>query len=233
MARQVKTKGIIISRVDFGEADRILTWLTLDNGKIKTIAKAVRKSTSKLAGGVELFSVSEICYVLGKGDINTLTSSRLIKHFGNIVKDLERTQMAYELIRILNKATEDNTEPAYFDLLELALQALDDFAISPGITKLWFDMRLLRLAGHMPNLETDASGKKLSVDRKYYFEIEHMRFRTSPERQGDFGADHIKFLRLGFSSASPNVIQRVSAAPQLTVPVQPLVGAMLASFVRL
>jgi DNA repair protein RecO (recombination protein O) len=57
--KTIVTKGIVLTRTDYGEADRILHFLTPDQGKIAGIAKGVRKSKSKLAGGIELFSVSK------------------------------------------------------------------------------------------------------------------------------------------------------------------------------
>jgi DNA repair protein RecO (recombination protein O) len=50
--RQFRTQAIILNRTDYGEADRIISFLTPDHGKVKAIAKAVRKSKSKLAGGI-------------------------------------------------------------------------------------------------------------------------------------------------------------------------------------
>jgi DNA repair protein RecO (recombination protein O) len=79
--QQLQTRGIILSRTDFGEADRILTVLTPQQGKLRLMAKGVRKIKSKLAGGIELFSVSDITYIRGKGELGTLISwiaSRLI-----------------------------------------------------------------------------------------------------------------------------------------------------------
>lgn len=231
--KQVRTKGIVLARTNFGEADRILTFLTPDHGKVKAIAKAVRKQKSKLAGGIELFSISDISYVIGRGEISTLTSTRLIKYFGNIVKDLDRTQLGYELIRLTNKVTEDQPEPEYFMILQRAFEALDDDQIDPGLITLWFNMQLLKLAGHTPNLKTDVSGKKLSEDKKYYFELERMRFRTSPDRPGEFEATHIKFLRLGFSAERPHLLQRVEDAEGLAAPINPLVQTMLAAHIRI
>ena len=124
--RRYVTQGIVLSRTDYGEADRILTFLTAERGKIKALAKGVRKSKSKLAGGIELFSVSDLTLILGRGEINTLISSRLARHYGNIVKDLERTKAAYEMMRAVNRATEDGPERTYFELLDKALAALDD-----------------------------------------------------------------------------------------------------------
>jgi len=212
---QVRTHAIILSRTDYGEADRILTLLTPDHGKVRAIAKAVRKSTSKLAGGIELFSVSDICFVAGRGELKTITSTRLIKHFGNIVKDINRTHTAYDLIKQLDKATEDNTEPGYFHALEQALAALDDININYELTRLWFEMQLLKLAGHAPNLTSDSEGVKLDASKTYDFDFSEMAFVQPHQRQGSFGCDHIKFLRLGFSAASPGLLQRVKDTDNL------------------
>lgn len=112
------TQGIILSRTNFGEADRILTFLTPDHGKVKAIAKGARKSKSKLAGGIELFSVSDLTLIVGRGEINTLISSRLVDHYGNLAKEINRANVASSLIRSLNKVTEDNAEAAYYELLK-------------------------------------------------------------------------------------------------------------------
>src|SRR3989338_6386968 len=111
--KRFTTKGIILSRTDYGEADRILSFLTDDHGKVKAIDKSVRKTQSKLAGGIELFSVSGLPLIDGRGEVNPLISSRLVRHYGNIVKDIERTKAAYEVLRMIGRATQDQPEPAY------------------------------------------------------------------------------------------------------------------------
>lgn len=104
---QIVTTAIVLGRTDYGEADRILTLLTPDQGKLRLLAKGVRRVKSKLAGGIELFSVSTITFVRGRGDIGALVSTRLNKHYGHIVQDLDRTMLGYELLKQLNKTTED------------------------------------------------------------------------------------------------------------------------------
>src|SRR3954468_11171776 len=118
--QKFKTQGIILNRTEYGEADRILTFLTANHGKVKAIAKGVRKLKSKLAGGIELFSISDLSFIVGSGEINTLASSRLVTHYGGIVKNLDRTNLGYEFIKIIDRATEDKPEPGYFDLLNQA-----------------------------------------------------------------------------------------------------------------
>ncbi len=228
--RQFTTKGIVLTRTDYGEADRILTFLTDDHGKVRAIAKSVRKSTSKLAGSIEIFSVSEITLLQGRGELKTLISARLNKHFSNIVKDIERTNTAYEFMRLLSRATEDAAEPAYFTLLELGLEGLDDPNINPQLSSLWFNMQLLKLAGHTPNLRTDGDGSKLQAGKTYSIDLERMLFELS--QKGNFSANHIKFLRVGFASRRPKVLQRVQEADVLAATCQPLIQTMLKYHVR-
>jgi DNA repair protein RecO (recombination protein O) len=204
---QIVSPAIILTRTDFGEADRILTLLTPDHGKLRLMAKGVRRIKSKLAGGIELFSVSTITYVRGRGEIGTLVSTRLIKHYGTIVTDLDRTMLGYELIKQLNKITEDEAESDYFDLLKQAFEALDDAKIPLQLVRLWFSAQLLRLGGHTPNLKTDTSGTALAADRRYRFDLEAMSF-THDER-GSFTAAHIKFLRLVFAGHPAKVLAQV------------------------
>ncbi len=223
--KQFVTQGIVPTRTDYGEADRILTIITPDEGKLKAIAKGVRRSQSKLAGGIELFSVSNITLIAGRKDINTLISTRLVKHYGNIVKDIHRTNAAYEAMRLINKATEDQPEPAYFELLKNALEALNNFEIPLDLTVLWFNMQLLKLAGHTPNLRTDLEGKKLLETKKYNFDLERMGFFTAD--RGRFNAKQIKFLRLGFGNNLPKALNRINDLPALIKSTELLCRTML------
>ncbi|HVW23627.1 MAG TPA: DNA repair protein RecO [Candidatus Saccharimonadales bacterium] len=218
------TQGIVLSRTDYGEADRIITLLTPDHGKLRLMAKGVRKVKSKLAGGIELFSVSQITFLAGRGDMGTLMSTRLIKHYGKIVQDLSRVQLGYDLIRDLNRATEDQPGAEYFDLLEQCFTALDDSTVDLDLIRLWFSAQLLRLSGHTPNLVTDAAGSKLAADQKYTFDFDAMCFADTPP--GQFAADHIKLLRLLFSETPPSALNQIAGLGPLLKNVSPLVQTM-------
>lgn len=230
--KQYTTKGIVLARTDYAEADRILTFLTPSHGKVKAIAKGVRKSKSKLAGGIELFCVSDLTVIKGRSDIGTLISTRLFKNYSNIVKDLDRTNTGYEFIRMINKSTEDGSEEAYFNLLRSAFMALDDKQLDHKITSLWFSMQLLKLAGHAPNLHTDSHGSKLKPSGTYDFHMDRMQFTPDLSEQGAFNANHIKFLRLGFAAAKPQALDRIQGVQTMVGTTAPLVHTMLKSFVR-
>lgn len=222
--RQLVTQAIIVSRTDYGEADRILTVLTPDHGKLRVLAKGVRRVKSKLAGGIELFSVSEITYIQGRGDIGTLVSARLQVHYSQIVKDLERTMAGYDIIRQLNRITEDEVEEGYFNLLQAVFMALNEQAVALGIVWFWFEAQLLKEEGQMPNLQSDSNGHRLEAGQRYTFRIDHSTF--APDDHGHYSAPEIKFLRLAFSCGEARVLQQVEGVGGLLAATAPLVHAL-------
>jgi DNA repair protein RecO (recombination protein O) len=229
--KQLITHGIVLSRTDYGEADRIITLLTPGYGKLRLMARGVRRAKSKLAGGIELFSVSDITFIRGRGEIGTLVSARLIKYYGRIVKDIDHVQLGYELIKLLNRATEDHPEPEYFELLEQGFRALDDADINLDLIRLWFESSLLRQAGHSPNLRTDTAEHKLSSEQGYNFDFDAMAF--APHDSGHFRAGHIKSLRLLFSRHEPQALGKVQGLNELLPDLTPLVRTMLSTHIRI
>lgn len=228
---QLTTRGIILSRTNYGEADRILTVLTPDHGKLRLMARGVRKVKSKLAGGIELFSISDLVFIRGKNELGTLISSRLYKHYGHIVESLDRTMLGYELIKQLNRVTEDEPEAEYFELLRQTFEALDIPNIALELIQLWFTAQLLKLAGHSPNLQTDDQGNKLEPEQTYNFNFEAVAF--TPADRGRFKANHIKLLRLLFGSNVPKGLAQVQGSEALVKAVAPLIQTMLKTHVRI
>jgi DNA repair protein RecO len=219
------TQGIILGRTDFGEADRIITLLTPDHGKLRLMARGVRKVKSKLAGGIELFSVSDITFIAGRGEIGTLISARLSKHYGDIPKHMDRLQLGYEHIKLLNRVTEDHTEAEYFELLQQGFEALNDPDIDLSLINVWFLAQILRIGGHSPNLQTDTSGDKLSGEEAYSFNYEAMTF--SATKLGKFNTPEIKVLRLLFADHAPAKLQLVQGITSITPALIPLLKSML------
>lgn len=207
MKPHIVTKGIVLARTDYQEADRILTVLTPDHGKLRLIAKGVRKPKSKLAGGIELFSVNDITVLPSQRDLKTLISSRLQRNFDHIVKDITRTMLGYELLKRLNRVTEDEPGPEYYQLLVEALAGLDDSQVAPEVLELWFNVQLMKIGGQALNLSTDTEEVVLSADQTYVFDFESMAFRQ--QHNGPYGANHIKLLRLA-SASKPTVVAKVN-----------------------
>jgi DNA repair protein RecO len=226
---QLHTTAIVLNRTAYGEADRIVSMLTPDHGKLRLIAKGVRRPKSKLAGGIELFSVSDISYIKGRGEIGTLVSTRLQRHYGMIVTDIDRVQLGYDLIKALNRVTEDQPEAAYFNLLIQTFEALDRPNIDLNLIRSWFQAQILNLSGHMPNLQTDLTGQQLSSKQAYNFDYDNMSFAR--HETGDFQADHIKSLRLLFNN-NVLAVSQVDGLLDLLPDVSPYISNMFQTYLR-
>ena len=112
--KPIRTKAIVLRRTNYAEADRILQLLTPEYGRLSVIAKGVRREKSKLAGGIELFAVCDVSIIPGKGDMGTLTGSRLDTFFAHIMEQYERLQFGYEAIKHVSQASDTIADPAYF-----------------------------------------------------------------------------------------------------------------------
>lgn len=224
--KQIVTKGIILRRINYGEADRIVTFLTPDHGKVVLRAKGVRRVKSKLAGGIELFSVSSITFIEGKqgSAMGTLVSTRLDTYFGIIITDISRTMVGYEVLKQLHAATEDDPEAAYFTLLERSFAGLNDSTVAPKIVDYWFAAQLLAIGGSTPNMQTDTAGQPLRAGQQYQFDYTHMAFTADP--YGPFSTDHIKLLRLSMASYPPQVVAHVTGVGELLPACSTLVATI-------
>lgn len=213
--RQQTSPAIVLRRTNYGEADRIVTFLT-PAGKISAMVKGVRRSKSKLAGGIELFSQNTITFLQTKGDLYRIVSSRLDTHWEGIVGDLPRMMFGYEAMKLLNHVIEDEAEAPYFELLRQTLEALSDSQTPREAIEVWFYMRLLKLQGHEPQLTHDHKGDALPPDSLYTFSVDDMAFFVSSE--GSYRAEHIKLLRLAVRH-HVSVMKQVTGAPQLCEPL--------------
>ena len=192
----IRTTALVLRRTNYGEADRILTLLTPE-GKLSAIAKGVRRERSKLAGGIELFSLSKVTIHSGKGQLGILTSTRLENFYSKILAEYAALEFAYEVLKAVNRAAEQIDNPEFFDLTRQTLAALDAVGFCPLIAAWWW-LNLARASGDQPNFRADTSGQKLSPDEKYAWDAAESALR--PYSSGPISKNHIKLLRLLLSS---------------------------------
>lgn len=188
-----RTLAIVLRRTNYGEADRILRLLT-PNGQRSVMAKGVRKERSRLAGGIELFALSDIVITKGKGDLGILTSARIKHFYRHILDDYDRLQFAYEAINLVAKASESVDEPEWYDILAEVYAGLDAQTVSLKLVQVWFYLRYAELTGYGLNLERDVAGAPLDATLTYMYDVNEKGLRIA--QQGDVNADHIKLLRL-------------------------------------
>lgn len=208
----ISTKAIILSRVNYGEADRIMQVITPDYGKLGVIARAVRREKSKLAGGIELLAVCDLTLHQGKGELAIVTSARLDTFYNHILKDYDRLQFAYYVLKDISRVADQLTEPALYELLKQTLESLNNDLIALSIIDLWYRLQMAIMLGVGINLSTDGNGMKLVEDATYRFDTSEMAFVYDPK--GEFTSDHIKFLRV-VSAQNPQVITHITGAGEL------------------
>lgn len=219
MPNDLRTRAIVLRRTNYGETDRILNLLTPE-GKISVLAKGVRKEKSKLAGSVELFTISDIViHQHRSGGLSILTSARMLRFFSNIISDLSIIELASECLRRVEKTSESADSPDYFDITEQTLSALHR-SLDPRLVRAWFTLNLAQTAGESINLATDIDGARLQPDLTYLWDYGENSLRPHP--QGAISAPEIKLARL-MLSARLDTISRIDHVSELVQPLEPLV----------
>jgi DNA repair protein RecO (recombination protein O) len=146
-----KSEAVIIRRSNLGEADKILTIFTPNFGKLRVVAKGVRKVTSRLAGHVELFTRSQMMLAKGR-NLDIVTQSETIDAYRSLHEDLSRIAHASYAAELLDKMTPDALEiyPAY----KLMVETLQLISTDPDTGRVlrWFELQLLGYLGYAPEL---------------------------------------------------------------------------------
>ena len=195
--RDLRTKAIVLKRTNFGEADRILQLLTPE-GKKSVMAKGVRREKSKLAGGIELFSVSEVVIHDGKGELGILTSAKLLEHYDAFVGDVELLDLGGRLMREASRRAEQAETPEFFNILRQCMEAAQKHAVSGSPSRYkellwaWASMNMLMASGEEINLKYDTAGEKLSASSQYVWNVEDGAL--SVRDGGPVTAEHIKLI---------------------------------------
>lgn len=118
-SKKYATEGIILSKMNYAETDRILSILTKDYGKVRVIAKGVRKLKSRKRGHIEIFNQLKFSAVNTKS-LDIISEAEVVESFAELRLDLKRITVAYYLVEIVGKLVEDNekNELLYYFLLE-------------------------------------------------------------------------------------------------------------------
>ena len=152
--RSYKTEGIILKRTNFGEADRILTVFTKYHGKIKLIAKGVRKITSRRSPNIELFNHVTLFVHHGR-TFDMLTEVQTIETFQNIRKQLELVGLAYYVCEIVDGlCAQQQPHQNVYNLLVKTLQELDHGIIQTFEKTLLSELGFLSQQQVLANINT-------------------------------------------------------------------------------
>lgn len=161
------TKGYVLRRFNLGEADRIITFITPDHGKLKAVARGVRRMKSKLAGHLELFSHVELQIAIGKS-LDVITGAKLIEAPPEF--DYGQLAQAYLYAQMIDKLLDEDDQPQdSYVLMQMALDDLTAYKAS-NLGELYFKLRLAAILGHQPGLASCVRCGKSGPDYQYFFE---------------------------------------------------------------
>jgi DNA repair protein RecO (recombination protein O) len=149
--RLYQTEALVLRRSDMGEADRLLTVLTPERGKLRLLAKGVRKIASRKAGHVELFTHAQ--FLVAQGHTwDIVTQAETIHTFRPLREDVVRASAAYYCAELLDHFTgEEVGSRPLFDLALVTLARLAE-ARDPALALRFFELHLLGLSGYRPEL---------------------------------------------------------------------------------
>ena len=142
--RSVTVEGIIIKRKSLGEADRILTIFTQKFGKVKVLAKGVKRITSRRGPNVELFNQVQISIHQGK-TFDILTEAQVLNTFPKLRKNLDLVGLAFHVCEIVDGlCPEHQSHPKIYEMMLQVLKELDHGLIHS------FERNLLQELGYLP-----------------------------------------------------------------------------------
>jgi DNA repair protein RecO (recombination protein O) len=145
-----KDEGIVLRTIKLGEADRIITLFTRNNGKVRAVAKGIRKTKSRFGGRLEPFTRAGLVIYRGR-NLDTITQVDIITSFDEVRTDFDRFAAATALVDLVEKVTPDREQA--LNVYALLLAGLHALAQDKGVGVVpAFTVKLLSISGYHPQL---------------------------------------------------------------------------------
>jgi DNA repair protein RecO (recombination protein O) len=149
--RLYRVSALVLKRREMGEADRLLTVLTRDRGKLTLLAKGVRKPASRKAGHLEPFTYVELLVARGKS-LDLVTQAETLEAHRHLREDLWRSSWAYYIAELADSFIQDeDPHDLLFDLVLETFRRLDRGEEAAWVVR-YCELHLLSLAGYQPQL---------------------------------------------------------------------------------
>jgi DNA repair protein RecO (recombination protein O) len=174
---EYKYEGIILGKKDVGETDRIYSIFTLEKGKIRVLAKSVRKANAKLAGFLENFNLAEIFIAKNQG-MGKITGAIVLENFSSIRENFDATKVVFESLFFLDKfIKEDHEDREVFRLLKQYLETIDDLSKENNLEKieivfLGFTFKFFEKMGYRIEVNSCSNCGKAIKEKKNFFSFE-------------------------------------------------------------
>ena len=147
-----RDEAVVLRTHKLGEADRIITLLTRGRGRVRTVAKGVRRTTSRFGARLEPFMVVDVQCYEGR-NLDTVTQAETLAPYGDVIcRDYSAYTAATVMVETAEQLTEEH-EPAtqQYLLLAGALRSLGGAEHDPGLVLDAYLLRTLAIAGWAPS----------------------------------------------------------------------------------
>ncbi len=173
MTEYHRSKGFVIAKKDFREADQVFSVFTKDFGKIEILGKGIRKIKSKLRPGIDVFYFSEVEFIQARAH-KTLTDANAFEKFKAIRNDLDKLRIAYRMgetadILIRGQEKDDNI----YDLLKDCFVRLNNCKSQCELIYLYFFWNLASILGYGMDLHNCVLCNKRLLPETLHFEPEN------------------------------------------------------------
>lgn len=149
--RVYRTEAVVLRRQDLGEADRLVSVYTPEHGKLRLIAKGVRRPRSRKAGHLEPFMRTSLMIARGR-ELDIITQAETLQEFRVLRRDLGRLAHASYAVELVDRFTRDEGESrSLYRLLVETLERLDAGRLPFSVIG-FFALHLLETAGYRPEL---------------------------------------------------------------------------------
>lgn len=164
-----RTQGIVIKTFEYGEADLIVTFFTIDKGKLRGIAKSSRKTKSRFGSSLEPFTHSKISlYGKEHASLPKITQSDIIHSHRTLREDLPRLAYGAQMAELINELCPEGEENRrVFSLFSSILSAMESDTDIERLS-LIFEIRFLGLMGYQPRLNSCVICNRKDGGLKFY-----------------------------------------------------------------
>jgi DNA repair protein RecO (recombination protein O) len=148
-----KEQGVVLRSSKLGEADKIVTVMTQGSGKVRAVAKGIRKTTSRFGARLEPFTHVSLMVYRGRGSLDTVSQAEIVSPFPALRSDLGLFAAGETMLEAVDKVAEEHERNVrLFMLLLTGMRALDARPSDPAAVAESFLLKLLSLSGFHPNL---------------------------------------------------------------------------------
>ena len=161
-----KEQGVVLRSQKLGEADKIVTVMTQGSGKVRAVAKGIRKTTSRFGARLEPFTHVSLMVYRGRGSLDTVSQAEIVAPFMALRTDLGLFAAGETMLEAVDKVAEEHERNVrLFMLLLSGLRALETSPSDPAAVTESFLLKLLSLSGFHPNLLACAVCGRSGPDR--------------------------------------------------------------------